>query len=46
MMQIGTDFQKVRKSKSYPRIYKLDSDLLGILWNSRIKKGSRAKSEF
>lgn len=46
MMQIGTDFQKVRKSKTYPRIYKLDSDLLGIVWNSRIKKGSKARSKF
>lgn len=45
MMQVGADLRKVRKSKSYPRIYKLDSDLLGILWNSRSKKGNRARSK-
>ena len=46
LLQAGTDLQKVRKSKSYPRIYKLESDLLGISWNSRSKRSNRAKSEW
>ena len=46
LMQAGTDLQKVRKSKTYPRIYKLDPDLLSISWNSRHKRGNRARSRF
>jgi hypothetical protein len=42
-MQAGTDLQKVRKSKVYPRIYKLDSDLLALSWNSRNKRGNKAR---
>lgn len=45
MMQAGTDLQKVRKSKTYRRIYRLDSDLLSISWNSRSKKGNKARSK-
>ena len=45
MMLAGSDLVKVRKSKVYPRIYKLEGDLLGITWNSRSKKGNKARSE-
>ncbi len=43
-MQVGTDLTKVKKSKGYERVYRLDDDLLGISWNSRSKRIAKARS--
>ena len=44
-MQVGTDLTKLRKSKTYGRVYRLEEDLLGVSWNSRSKKGNKARSK-
>ena len=44
LMQVGTDLTKIKK-KGYPRIYRLDNDLLGITWNSRSKRATKARSK-
>ena len=44
LMQVGTDLFKIKK-KTYPRIYRLDNDLLGITWNSRSKRSTKARSK-
>ena len=44
LMQVGTDLTKVKK-KGYPRVYRLDDDLLGITWNSRSKRSTKARSK-
>ena len=45
LMQIGTDLTKIKK-KSYARIFRLEDDLLGITWNSRSKRSTKARSKW
>ncbi|XP_064396880.1 1-phosphatidylinositol 4,5-bisphosphate phosphodiesterase delta-1-like isoform X2 [Halichondria panicea] len=43
LCQVGSDMTKVKKSKGFPRQYKLEKDLLSIVWDSKHKALSKAK---
>lgn len=45
LCQVGSDMIKVKKSKGYPRQYRLENDLLSIVWDSKHKALSKAKSK-
>ena len=45
LCQVGSDMTKVKKSKGFPRQYKLEKDLLSIVWDSKHKALSKAKSK-
>ena len=45
-LKLGSDLLKIKKTKNFPRIYRLDEDLQSISWNSHHKKAIKAKSKY
>ena len=44
-LKVGSDLIKVKKSKTFPRVYHLEEDLQWISWNSHNKKANKARSK-
>ncbi len=45
ILRSGTDMQKVRKNKLFPRMFFLEEDLSAVAWKSNHKKPNKARSE-
>ena len=46
LLKSGTDLLKVKKSKTLPRVFRLEEDLLAVAWNSNRKSATKARSKF
>lgn len=46
LLKSGTDLIKVKKSKTYARLFRLEEDLLGVAWKSMHKKPNKARSKW